>query len=39
MATFSLRVGVAIRGSPIPIFIAAKTAKFQIVIPPDNITR
>ena len=39
MAAFSLRVGVAIRGSPIPIFIAAKTAKFQIVVPPANIAR
>ena len=38
MAAFSLWVGAAIRGSPIPISIATETAKFQIAIHPANIT-
>ena len=39
MATFSLQIVAAILGSPMPISIAAKTAKFQIVVSPTNIAR
>ena len=40
MAAFSLRVVAATRESlSIPIFIAAETAKFQIVVSPTSIAR